>query len=111
MSTERPLGRTSSSPPPAGDKETRGGPSFPCEIGLLRIELPAGFERRAGRIARLVGEALAAQPDLAGRRPDAAGPIAHLAVPPMHVDPRRSDRAIAGHIAQSIRAALGAGGH
>jgi hypothetical protein len=81
------------------------------EIGLLNLRLPAGFEHRAGRIARLVGEALAAHPDLAGGRPRAAGPIPHLAVAPMHVDPRRSDRAIAGHIAQSIRAALGGGGH
>ncbi len=31
MTTERPQGRAAPSPPPAGDKETWGGPAFPCE--------------------------------------------------------------------------------
>jgi hypothetical protein len=73
------------------------------EIGRLGLTLPAGFADRAGRIGRLVGEALAGYDLPAGR-------IAHLAVGPVTVDPRGSDRAVADSIAQSIRAAIGKGG-
>lgn len=73
------------------------------EIGRLSLRLPAGFETRAARIGRLVGEALAGR-DLP------AGGIAQLGVGPLKVDARRSDRAIAEHIAQSIHAAIKQGG-
>ncbi len=71
------------------------------EIGQLNLRLPAGFEGRAQRIGRLVGEALARQAGLP------AGQLAQVGVGPLQVDPRRSDRAIADHIAQSIGAAIG----
>ena len=71
------------------------------EIGQLSLRLPAGFEGRAQRIGRLVGEALARQPDLP------AGRLGRVGVGPLQVDPRRSDRAIADGIAQSIGAAIG----
>lgn len=70
------------------------------EIGQISLRLPAGFEGRAQRIGRLVGDALAGQ-DLPSGRMDQVG------VGPLRIDPRRSDRAIADHIAQSIGAAIG----
>lgn len=75
------------------------------EIGHLRLNLPAGFEARAQRLGRLLGEALAARTDLP------AGQIEQLGVGPLHIDPRRSDRAIAEHIAGAIHAALRSNGH
>ncbi|MDD5366290.1 MAG: hypothetical protein PHR30_13205 [Gallionellaceae bacterium] len=69
------------------------------EIGQLKLRLPAGFEARAARIGRLVGEALA-------RRDLPAGRMDQVGVGPLQVDARRSDRAIAEHIAQSIHAAI-----
>ncbi|MFA5083671.1 MAG: hypothetical protein WC474_14050 [Hydrogenophilaceae bacterium] len=69
------------------------------EIGRINLNLPAGFEARAARIGRLVGEALA-------RRELPAGRIDRIGVGPLKVDARRSDRAIAEHIAQSIHAAI-----
>lgn len=72
------------------------------EIGQLALNLPAGLEGRAGRIGRLVGEALA-------RRALPAGRIDKLAVGPLSVDVRHSDRAIADRIAESIHAAIGRG--
>jgi len=73
------------------------------EINQLNLRLPAGFEARAGRIGRLVGEALARQSMPEGR-------IAQVGVGPVRVDARRSDRAIAETIAQSIHAAIQGGG-
>lgn len=70
------------------------------EIGQLNLHLPAGFEARAQRIGRLVGESLA-------RHQLPAGQFAHVGVGPLHIDPRHSDRAIANNIAQSIGAAIG----
>jgi len=70
------------------------------EIGQLNLRLPAGFEARAQRIGRLVGEALARQEGLPG------GQHVRIGVAPVRVDPRRSDRAIAERIVQSIHAAI-----
>lgn len=71
------------------------------EIGQLNLRLPAGFEARAQRIGRLVGESLARQDGLPG------GQVGQIGVGPVRVDARASDRAIAESIAQSIHAALG----
>ena len=71
------------------------------EIGQLRLQLPAGLEARAPRIAGLVGAALAGRADLP------AGRIEQIGVAPLTVDPRASDRAIAAHIATSIADAIG----
>jgi hypothetical protein len=71
------------------------------EIGQLRLQLPAGLEARAQRIAGLVGAALAERGDLP------AGRIEQIGVGPLTVDPRASDRAIAATIATSIAAAIG----
>jgi hypothetical protein len=65
------------------------------EIGQLKLTLPAGFEGRAALIGRLLGEALARQP-LRG------GQLASIAVGPLEVDARGSDRAIAQSIARAI---------
>jgi hypothetical protein len=70
------------------------------EIGRIQLRLPAGLERRSRRIGRLVGEALA-RCDLP------AGRVDQLAVGPVTVDVRRSDHAIADHIAGNIHAAIG----
>jgi hypothetical protein len=74
------------------------------EIGHLNLRLPAGFEARAQRIGRLVGESLARQENLP------SGQVAQIGVGPVRVDARASDRAIAAHIAQSIGAAIQRGG-
>jgi len=70
------------------------------EIGQLKLQLPPGFEARAGRIGRLVGEALARRQGLP------SGQIRQVGVGPVQVDARRSDRAIAEAIAQSIHTAI-----
>jgi hypothetical protein len=41
MDSESPQGRAAPSPPPAGAKETRGGPAFPCEAGHRETPGPA----------------------------------------------------------------------
>jgi hypothetical protein len=71
------------------------------EIGQLRLQLPAGLEARAQRIARLVGESLAGRGDLP------AGRIERIGVGPLTADGRASDRAIADRIATSIVQAIG----
>jgi hypothetical protein len=75
-------------------------------IGRLRLALPPGFEGRAGRIARLVGD------ELAGRLPLAAGAVRldRLAVPPVRLAPGASDRQVAGAVAAAIAAGLHSGG-
>lgn len=73
---------------------------MPAEIGRLRLQLPAGFEERAGRIGRLVGEVLAQRDDLP------PGRIEQLQVGPVRVDVRDSDRAVAQQIADSIHTAV-----
>ncbi|MEK7736198.1 MAG: hypothetical protein AAB319_00325 [Pseudomonadota bacterium] len=70
------------------------------EIGQINLHLPAGFEARAQRIGRLIGESLA-------RHDLPAGRLTQVGVGPLHIDPRHSDRAIADNIAQSIGAAIG----
>ncbi len=71
------------------------------EIGQIHLHLPAGLERRAGRIGRLLGESLAQ-----GEAP-VAGRIDHVAVGPLRIDTRQSDRIIAEQIAGSVRTAIG----
>ncbi|MGD9949707.1 MAG: hypothetical protein AB7U29_14695 [Desulfobulbus sp.] len=73
------------------------------EIGQLRLELPPGFEKRAQRIGRLVGEALAAYSTLP------AGRIDHLRVGPVAVETHLSDLRVAQRIADSIHAAIQVG--
>jgi hypothetical protein len=67
-------------------------------IDTLRLQLPAGFEHRAARIGRLLGDALA--------RID-AGPgdltLHRLAVPPIELAPGASDADVARTIAHSVR--------
>jgi len=73
-------------------------------IDRLRLSLPAGFERRAGRIARLLGDELAALPLAAGEvRLD------RLALPPVDVARGASDRQVAGAVAAAVAAGLNPG--
>jgi hypothetical protein len=65
-------------------------------IAQLSLRLPAGFAKRAPRIARLTAHALAAQPIGDGAR------LAHLHLPPLRVNAARSDRAIAQQLATAI---------
>ncbi len=67
------------------------------EIDHLNIHLPAGMERRAHRIARLVAAELAARP--------AAGDlqVASLRVEGVVASPRMSDQRDAARIAAAIR--------
>jgi hypothetical protein len=67
-------------------------------IDTLRLQLPAGFERRAERIGRLLGDALA--------RIDTGAPgdltLDRLAPPPITIAPGASDFDVAAGIASSV---------
>jgi hypothetical protein len=69
-------------------------------IDRLRLTLPAGFERRAHRIARQVGAALADAP------PAAPFEAAAVRVQLGALAPGRSDRAIAAALARGVRGAV-----
>ncbi len=73
------------------------------EIGQLQLQLPPGFEQRAQRIGRLVGEALAGFVSMP------PGRMEHLRVGPVAVEAHFSDQRVAQQIAQSIHAAIQAG--
>jgi hypothetical protein len=69
-------------------------------IDTLRLQLPAGFERRAEHIGRLLGDALA--------RIDTGPPAAdlrldRLALPPITIEAGASDFDVASGIAHSVR--------
>lgn len=66
------------------------------EISHLQLRLPPGMAHRAQRIGRLVAESLARRGGLP------AGRIDTLPVGPLHIDARRSDRALADGIAGAI---------
>jgi hypothetical protein len=74
------------------------------EIGQLRLSLPAGFEKRAGHIGRLVGRALAQRNLPAGRFPQ-------VTVGPLRIDARGSNHAIANHLAEQIHAVIARQSH
>lgn len=65
-------------------------------IGQLSLYLPAGFAKRAPRIARLTAHALAAQ------RVSTVARMDQLHLPPLRVNAARSDRAIAQQLAGAI---------
>ncbi len=66
------------------------------EIDHLALQLPAGFEKRAARLARLTAQALAGQPL------PASGTLALVSPAPLRLDARRSDAALAGVLARHI---------
>lgn len=70
------------------------------EISHLHLQLPPGFEHRAQRISRLVGEALAQRDDLG------PGRINQLGVGPVQVEHHHSDHEVARRIAASIHSAI-----
>jgi len=68
-------------------------------VDTLRLQLPAGFEGRAERIGRLLGDALA--------RIDASAPgteftLERLTPPPITIAPGASDFDVAAGIASSV---------
>ena len=65
-------------------------------IAQLSLRLPAGFAKRAPRIARLTAHALAAHSI------DTSAQLAQLHLPPLRVNAGRSDRAIAQQLASAI---------
>ena len=73
-------------------------------IDSLRIRLPEGFERRAGRIARLVGEELSRLPVA---RDFKAGV---LRIGEVRVAHHQTDRRVAAAIAAAIHGRTQAGG-
>jgi len=70
------------------------------EIGQLQLQLPPGFEKRAQRIGRLVGENLAHYTALP------SGRIEHLQVGPVRIERHFSDSRVARQIAESIYSAI-----
>jgi hypothetical protein len=69
-------------------------------IDTLRLQLPAGFERRAESIGRLLGDALA-RIDTGAPGPDRR--LDRLALPPLEIAPGASDFDVAAGIASSVR--------
>jgi len=69
-------------------------------IDTLRLQLPAGFERRAERIGRLLGDALA-RIDTGATGADLT--LDRLALPPITIAPGASDFDVAAGIASSVR--------
>lgn len=74
------------------------------EIDHLALQLPAGFEARAPRIARLLGEALARPEHLGGLSLARNAALPALQLPPLAVQTGHSDAAIAQRLAQSVTA-------
>ena len=69
-------------------------------IDTLRLQLPAGFERRAERIGRLLGDALAR---IDTGAPGADLTLDRLALPPIAIALGASDIDVAAGIASSVR--------
>jgi hypothetical protein len=69
-------------------------------IESLRLQLPAGFEHRAERIGRLLGDALARIDTGPAGDPLSIG---HLALPAIPLAPGASDADLARTIAHSVR--------
>jgi len=70
------------------------------DIQRLRLQLPEGYEHRASRIVRLVGQALAREPVSHN------GETAHLHIGPMALPEGATDRQAADRIARAIRTQL-----
>ena len=68
-------------------------------IDTLRLQLPAGFEGRAERIGRLLGDALAR---IDAGAPGAEFTLERLAPPPITIAPGASDFDVAAGIASSV---------
>lgn len=66
-------------------------------IDELSITLPAGFEGRARRIARLVADSLADIPMTEDRT------ISHLAIPAVEIHGGATDAQVAARVAGAIR--------
>ncbi|MDY0188054.1 MAG: hypothetical protein RBR16_09045 [Syntrophus sp. (in: bacteria)] len=69
-------------------------------IDHLHLQLPQAFQDRAGEIARLVAEELAAVPMTADLQLD------RLAVPPVEVAPLATDRDVARAVAASVHTGI-----
>lgn len=70
------------------------------DIQTLKLQLPDGYESRAGRIGRLLGDALAERPVTQSAQ------IARLRVGPLTLNEGASDRQVARQIAQAIHRQL-----
>jgi len=70
------------------------------DIRRLRLQLPEGYEQRAPRIVRLVGQALARDPVTQ------SGEQAHLHIGPLELPEGATDRQAADRIARAIRTQL-----
>ena len=73
------------------------------KIDRLRLSLPAGYESRADRIARLVAD------ELAGLQLQGDAHFDRLALPTVEVGSNASNREVASRIASSMAAHLGGG--
>jgi hypothetical protein len=69
-------------------------------IDTLSLRLPAGFEHRAERIGRLLGEALAR---IEAGSPGESLVLERLAVPPVAIAANATDGEVAAGIATSVR--------
>lgn len=73
------------------------------KIDRLRLSLPAGYEGRADRIARLVAD------ELAGLQLQGDAHFDRLTLPAVEVGPRATDRQVASSIAGAMSSHLTGG--
>ena len=73
------------------------------KIDRLRLSLPAGYEARADRIARLVADELAGLPVHGDAHFD------QLTLPTVEVGPRATDAQVAGAVTRAMASHLAAG--
>ena len=74
------------------------------KIDYLRLHLPAGYEKQASSIARLVAK------ELGGLPVEHAARIEHLTVPQIKIQGERTDKELAAGIARSIHRQVQGGG-
>lgn len=70
------------------------------KIDRLRLSLPAGYESRADRIARLVAD------ELAGLQLQGDAHFDRLTLPAVEVGPRATDRQVAGAVTRAMASQL-----
>jgi hypothetical protein len=75
-------------------------------VDRLALRLPAGFERRARRLAELAAAELATATAAAGLPPGETR-LSRLAAAPVAISPGASDAEIARRIASAVAGALG----
>lgn len=73
------------------------------DIDRLKLQLPEGFEHRAGRISRMIGDQLALTPIQSTQR------FEQLSIGPVQIGRAATDQQVARDIARAIQQQLNGG--